>query len=403
MRKVIFTTLFGGYDELQPAPKYRGWHTILVTDSNPTDSKGWEVVVDKNMVDKYGSKHASRYFKIMAHEVLTGYDLYCHIDANMILVREPPSQPLWGIHRVGRDIYQEANEIHRLKKESFKVLDAQMKKYILEDIRGGFPITENGFHVRRNSESVNRMHEKWWEETKDNSYRDQVSLAYIREVYRWNPEGMTASSIARRYWRFAKAHAPAPLKKESTARVHHITPASFDKNIGKAYNDLIMKLPDQDYVVCRDIDTIPPDHISFIKLCDQIAQVGEYDLISCMTNRVGLEYQLFEGRFSTDVNFISHMNIAKHLAETYKDSVMPTNRTVAGVMMMIRVGTFKKIGGLNEGRIRGEAGAFFDYELCQKVLKAKGKIGIAKGIYLFHNYRLWSTEKNVKRDTKHLD
>ena len=403
MRKLIFTTIFGDYDELQQAPEFKSWDTVLFTDTEPKDAKGW----DLNIIKTDDPKKTSRYVKICIHKLMPSYDIFCHIDGNMILIMPPPSEPIWGLHRGGRGLYSEAKEVIRLGKDSSDIVNSQVNRYRSEGISGRINVTENGFHVRRNNKLVNRMHELWWEEVKKGSYRDQISMPFIREKYQWNPDGLVKDVVSRKYWKFSTWHNNSALNEDSmaisTVMVHHITPASADKNIGRAYNELIKGLPDDDYVVCRDIDTIPPDHISFIQLCDQIAKAGEYDLVSCMTNRLGLEYQLFEGRFSTDFNFMSHYNIAKYLAETYGAKIVPTTRTVGGVMLMMKVSMWRKIGGLAEGTIRGTAGVFFDYDLCQKVLKAQGKIGIAKGVYLFHNYRIWSKERFVKRDTKHLN
>ena len=97
MKKVIVTCLFGDYDELNPAPKYKDWETILFTDSMPDDLKGWTV----HLVEPSGDpKKQSRYNKIMLHKVLPDYYLYCYMDANMVLTREPPSHPIWGIIRM---------------------------------------------------------------------------------------------------------------------------------------------------------------------------------------------------------------------------------------------------------------------------------------------------------------
>jgi hypothetical protein len=74
-------------------------------------------------------------------------------------------------------------------------------------------------------------------------------------------------------------------------KVHHITPGQSDLNWGEAINDIIWELPDDDWVCLRDIDTMPLHHRVFFKQCEDIANANEFDLVSCMTNRLGVGYQ----------------------------------------------------------------------------------------------------------------
>ena len=182
-------------------------------------------------------------------------------------------------------------------------------------------------------------------------------------------------------------------------KVHHITPGRSDLNFGKAINDLIKGLPNEDWIVLRDIDTVPLLHKEFIWQCEQIALTTPYDLISCMTNRIGLKHQLYKGIFSEDFNMLNHKEIAKELYNNHKLEVVKSKGMVAGVMMMFSVKTWKRVNGFNEGAIK-IGGAFIDYLFCRKVLRIGGKIGIAKGIYLFHAYRMG--EQNPRKQRKHL-
>ena len=182
-------------------------------------------------------------------------------------------------------------------------------------------------------------------------------------------------------------------------QVHHITPARSDLNFGKAINDLIVNLPDEDWICLRDIDTIPPLHKEFILQCEQIASEGKFDLVSCMTNRIGLNHQLHKGIFNEDFNFMNHKTIAQELHGRYGCQVVETKKTIAGLMMMFKVETWRKVGGFPLGGIQIK-NAMLDYWFCKKIIAIGGKMGIAKGIYLFHAYRMG--EVNPRRSTKHL-
>src|SRR5690606_32105360 len=119
------------------------------------------------------------------------------------------------------------------------------------------------------------------------------------------------------------------------ANVHQITPGRSDKNYGKALNEIIETLPDDSWISVRDIDTLPLDHSSFIRQCEEIAAKNEFGLVSCMTNRLGLPHQLINGRSQPEhsVNLNREIHRAKALAKQYGSQVNETDKEVAGVMM----------------------------------------------------------------------
>lgn len=185
--------------------------------------------------------------------------------------------------------------------------------------------------------------------------------------------------------------------------VHHITPGRSDKNIGKAINDLIDGLPEDDWICLRDIDTIPMHHLTFFKQCEEIAEKGEYDLVGCMTNRLGVKYQLYKDQFSDDFDLKNHLDIGEELYKKYGSAVEDSPGVIAGIMMLFPVSIWEYVGGFNEGAIM-QQGGFFDAIFNQKVRNiAQGRVGVAKGIYLFHLYRPWADGRDIRLQYKHLE
>ena len=193
--------------------------------------------------------------------------------------------------------------------------------------------------------------------------------------------------------------------------VHHITSGRADKNIGLAINTLVEGLPLNDWVCLRDIDTIPMDHINFFYQCEAIAQRGEFDLVGCMTNRSGLDHQLWDGKISENTDIAYHMKIGKEATKHWGINALEIDNFIAGFFMLFPVKAWIKAGGFREGSIRipldksdakktKHKDKFFDWHFCNDVTKAGGKIGLAKGIYVFHLYRLGS--ENPKKSTGHL-
>ena len=173
--------------------------------------------------------------------------------------------------------------------------------------------------------------------------------------------------------------------------VHHITPGRADLNFGKAINDVIEFLPDDDWICLRDIDTMPLHHRVFFKQCEDIANSGEWDLVSCKTNRIGVIHQLHENKLSDNFDIKHHLQIARERYEHYGSTVNKSIGLVAGVMMLFSKQTWEDVGRFKEGGVQIE-GSFLDYIFSKKVHEMGGRIGVAKGIYMFHIYREWEKQ-----------
>lgn len=180
--------------------------------------------------------------------------------------------------------------------------------------------------------------------------------------------------------------------------IFYITPYTSERNrqgfpnIGGAINSCVASLPDDCYICLRDGDTmfLTSDWGTQI---EQIIQANpQYDLITCMTNRLGVKEQLINGQFME--GDISHqIEVAKTSWQDHGITVIPA-RLAAGLCMIFRKSLWKNVGGFPEFDIT------FDRVFSQKVIKSGSKIGIATGLYIFHNYRMLSS--NPQNDIKHL-
>jgi GT2 family glycosyltransferase len=174
--------------------------------------------------------------------------------------------------------------------------------------------------------------------------------------------------------------------QKDRVNVHHITPGRADKNFGKAINSIIAGLPDNDWICLRDIDTIPMYHEKFFEQCETIANAGEFDLVGAFCNRLGLHYQLHEGKKSDERDIMVHRQIAKERFEKYGSTVQQIKQNIAGLFMLFPKSVWKEVGGFPEGGIMIN-GSFLDFHFSNAVKKKRKKIGLALGIYLFHFYR----------------
>ena len=179
--------------------------------------------------------------------------------------------------------------------------------------------------------------------------------------------------------------------------IHCISPYRSDKNIGKANNDCISHFAPNDWIVLTDHDAcwLLPESGKHIEMI--IKEHGEsFDLIGATTNRLGSTQQLYNNVFDSVCNAYDCYEDALDAWERYGARVDDVD-LIAGVCMIFKVSTWQKIGGFKENT------RMADVEFCKSVKSSRGKIGLAKGLYIMHNYRLTETEmKKARTNHKHL-
>lgn len=180
-------------------------------------------------------------------------------------------------------------------------------------------------------------------------------------------------------------------------KIFYSSPFRSDKNIGKAYNDFMELMPGDAYVCITDGDAMFLNP-HYGKCIEEIIKANpEYDLIGCVTNRLGILTQCYNNEFSEDTDAANHYEKSISAWEKNGTIVEPTN-LVAGLCMIFSKQTWIKVGGFKENTI------FADKLFSQSILRNKGKIGIAKGLYVFHAYRIhkkghkesWSSIEHLK-------
>lgn len=180
--------------------------------------------------------------------------------------------------------------------------------------------------------------------------------------------------------------------------IYYIQSYDLEANIGRAYNMHIKHLPDDAWIVISDHDSnfLIPDFGK--QLHDIIEKHGkEYALFGCVTNRLRGLHQLHNNEFSSNFDMKHHFKIA---CDLFRDRYAAVEETtgVAGVMLMFSKQTWAKVGGFRERDIA------CDTAFNKAIFKAGiGKIGLMKGVYLYHNYRIWQDNHlQAANDVRHL-
>ena len=195
MRIVVYTAIFGGYDELVDDQfQMDGVDYICFTDGD-IESKTWEVV---NCTPIYNdpNRNAKKY-KVLPHRYLNDYDYSVWIDGNILVVDD--IRDLVKNHKYQvfdhnqtlldpRDcIYKEYDAIMRLGKQNggnYKdnpaLMYNQVKRYLDEGYPHNNRLATNPIIFRHHHDSqVIKVMEDWWTEIKYGSRRDQLSFDYV--------------------------------------------------------------------------------------------------------------------------------------------------------------------------------------------------------------------------------
>ena len=199
MNNVIYTAIFGDYDCLE-IPKYvsKGFDFICFTD---TDFKSdfWEV---RKVLPLYkDSTRNARRYKLLPHRYLKEYDISVWMDGNFLIrddVNELIDKYLSDRNFACHDhkncqldprgcVYQEAKAIFQLgtndPNKKFKddpdLITEQVNRYYKDGYPSNNGLIVSGILLRKhNEENVKITMEKWWEELKYGSKRDQLSFDY---------------------------------------------------------------------------------------------------------------------------------------------------------------------------------------------------------------------------------
>jgi len=198
IKKVIYTTIFGGYDNLvEPHYIPEGWDFICFTDAD-LKSDVWKIVKVKTFYND--NTRNAKQFKVLPHRHLLDYDYSIFIDGNMT-VRNNPDELIDNYLNTSnvaffnhdknlldpRDcIYKEAEVIFEFGrrngnyKDNPELIRTQMQKYYDK----GYPannglITGMVIMRKHNEKDCVEVMEDWWLEIKYNSRRDQLSFNYV--------------------------------------------------------------------------------------------------------------------------------------------------------------------------------------------------------------------------------
>lgn len=179
-------------------------------------------------------------------------------------------------------------------------------------------------------------------------------------------------------------------------KIYYLLYYCTKKNLGKAINEHIAQVGnDEDFICVMDGDMmyLTPDWGKQIE--DAIKLNGDkFGLIGCVTNRLGRPIQrLSDIDDNHDITY--HYEIAKEQRDRYYATIedITKKKYIAGMFMLFPKSVWNKVK-FRENNIA------FDDHFSNDVRKKGYKLGLMKGLYVYHAYRIWSD--NPSKDRQHL-
>ncbi len=185
MRSVIYTAIFGNYDDLkEPQVITPEWEYICYTDNPDLKSDVWKVI-KTDQISK-GPQYSARRIKILFHKFAPAdrsiwmdgsFVINCNLDEfwknNFQSSFTAPRHPY-------RDcVYEEADACLRNKRDDALAIANQVSKYLALKVPAHNGMISSGILMRESAVDTISFCERWWEELSQNSVRDQIAFGRI--------------------------------------------------------------------------------------------------------------------------------------------------------------------------------------------------------------------------------
>jgi hypothetical protein len=171
-------------------------------------------------------------------------------------------------------------------------------------------------------------------------------------------------------------------------------PYSIEKNLGKAYNEAMSRIPEDDWacIIDYDVQLLTPDAGKILH--DYAKLYKQAGLLTCFTNRIhhlGFT-QLLGSVVSENTNITHHINLAEK-QKIFLYNVTTIKKPISGFLMMLSKKTWNDFKFSEEHKCLG-----VDNYYSRDLINAGRRILRMDGLYVFHQYRI----KNGVTDKSHL-
>ena len=165
-------------------------------------------------------------------------------------------------------------------------------------------------------------------------------------------------------------------------------PKNSNKNLGKAYNDFMNLLQDDDWAVFLDHDALftTPDWYSQIEVITQAIDYYKWDVgvLTAVTNRIGNEEQIVFPKNSPESNnhdILFHRKIGEAIRDEKGFLLRECIDPLSGVVIIIKKSTWNKTTGFDNGFLS------VDNKMDYQLRNLGYRNYIIEGLYVYHVYR----------------
>ena len=189
---IIYSALFGEYDIINPVFKQKQFDYVLFTDIIIKNKTNWTIYKIPKYINKLNMSivKKQRFIKLHPHLFFKNYEISIYIDTNFVIngnISEfierllTPKFDIYIFEHPDRNcVYQECSAVIIGKKEEPDIANQIKDRYQKLNFPYNFGLSENCLIVRRhNNKKCIILMEKWWEQIKNYSKRDQLSLSYV--------------------------------------------------------------------------------------------------------------------------------------------------------------------------------------------------------------------------------
>lgn len=218
MKLVVYTSIFGGYDDLQNPPNIKNVDYVCFTDYN-INSNFWKII--KCPIKHRDPNLCAKEYKILPHKYLKKYDYSVWVDGNISIVGN--IQELIECYLIDHDIaffnhqnttgdsrnciYSESEAVSKLKKDNPDIVHKQISKYKKEGYPKNNGLICGGVIIRKHlSPEIIKSMEDWWIEIKSYSKRDQLSFNYIAWKNKLKYNFIQGDIRNNKYFKLSKSH-----------------------------------------------------------------------------------------------------------------------------------------------------------------------------------------------------
>lgn len=183
---LLYTSIFGAYDELREVPRQTVRHDARCYTDQDFRSGTWRI---ERREPAFASDPilSARQFKI-AHPI-SGYETCVYLDGAFQILRSDflefmlskleSHQFVLLAHPHRACAYDESEACLEFRKGEPGVIREQVTRYEVEGLPRKYGLWATGCFAFRNNEATYRFRQAWWNELRQTSNRDQISLPYV--------------------------------------------------------------------------------------------------------------------------------------------------------------------------------------------------------------------------------